>query len=177
MVITAVAGKLETHETGTTTTDDQVDGIVIVAGTETNDEAATVTMLETGIEPITVVGTDSGTSDHWTIASDGDEATVMTWLDGKVETNETGTKTGLDQVDGTVKTPDVTVAGTYGVYKLLLQCKALTGTTMYELGMVTDFGTNDGNVVGTTDQMLCGAAVAGTVIVPHVLITSPEEIT
>jgi len=64
MVITAEAGKLETHETGTTTTDDQVDGIVIVAGTETNDEAATVTMLETGIEPITVVGTDSGTSDH-----------------------------------------------------------------------------------------------------------------
>jgi len=63
-VITAVAGKLETHETGTTTTDDQVDGIVTVAGTETKDEAATVTTAVDGTEAITLVGTDSGTSDH-----------------------------------------------------------------------------------------------------------------
>jgi len=58
-----------------------------------------------------------------------------------------------------------------------LQCKTLTGITTYELGIVTEFGTNEGVVDGTTDQTLIGADVwAGTVIVPHVLMTSFEEI-
>jgi len=40
-----------------------------------------------------------------------------------------------------------------------LQCKAETGTTIYELGIATEAGTNEGMVDGTTDQILCGAAV------------------
>jgi hypothetical protein len=36
------------------------------------------------------------------MAIEGDEATVMTWALGSDETNETGTKTGLDHVEGTL---------------------------------------------------------------------------
>jgi len=49
-----------------------------VAGTVTNDEAATVTTAVDGTDAITLVGTESGTFDHSTIATLGDEATVKT---------------------------------------------------------------------------------------------------
>jgi hypothetical protein len=58
----------------------------------------------------------------------------------------------------------------------LLQCKAETGTTTYDDGMETEAGTNDGRVVGMTDQIDCGAE-AGTMMVPKVETTSPDEMT
>jgi len=68
---TSVDDKLETHEIGTTTGDDQVDGMVTVAGTETETETdethcetATVTTALDGTEAMTEVGTEFGTSDH-----------------------------------------------------------------------------------------------------------------
>jgi hypothetical protein len=36
------------------------------------------------------------------MANDGDEATMITWSDGKLETKEAGKTTGDDQVEGTV---------------------------------------------------------------------------
>jgi hypothetical protein len=45
---------------------------------------------------------------------------------------------------------------------------------MYELGIETLAGTNDGNVDGTTDQI--DFCVGKTVIVPCVLMTSFDEI-
>jgi hypothetical protein len=47
-------------------------------------------------------GTESGTADHETMATDGDEATMITDEAGKLETHEAGTATGDLQVDGTV---------------------------------------------------------------------------
>jgi hypothetical protein len=35
------------------------------------------------------------------MATDGDDDGITIWLLGTLETSETGTKTGLDQVDGT----------------------------------------------------------------------------
>jgi len=46
----------------------------------------------------------------------------------------------------------------------LLQWNALTGTTMYDDGMLTEFGINEGTVFE-----------AGIIIVPNVLTTSLEE--
>jgi hypothetical protein len=48
--MTYEAGKLETHEAGTATGDDQVDGTVTVDGTKTNDEALTVTTDDEAID-------------------------------------------------------------------------------------------------------------------------------
>jgi hypothetical protein len=116
---TWVDGKLETKETATTTGDDHVDGIVTVAGTDEaatatdettydeNDEAATVTTAELGIEAMRPAGTDDGTFDQAMMTADGDEWIVMITLDGSDETAEAGTTTGDDHVDGTA-----TVAGT-----------------------------------------------------------------
>jgi len=77
MVMTTDDGKLSTHETGTTTGLDQVDGTVTTDGTKTNDEVATVTTAELGTEAIKVDGTEFGTLVHSTIATDGDEAATM----------------------------------------------------------------------------------------------------
>jgi len=54
----------------------------------------------------------------------------------------------------------------------LLQWRTLTGTTTYELGIETEFGTNDGMVVGTYDQML---GLGKTVMVPEVVKVFPGE--
>jgi hypothetical protein len=39
-------------------------------------------------------GTESGTLFHDTMATDGLEATIMTWVAGRDETHEAGTATG-----------------------------------------------------------------------------------
>jgi hypothetical protein len=64
ITITSVAGKLETHEAGTATGDDQVDGTVTTDGTKTNEEVGTVTIAELGTETATDDGTESGTLVH-----------------------------------------------------------------------------------------------------------------
>jgi hypothetical protein len=55
----------------------------------------------------------------------------------------------------------------------LLQCKALTGTTTYELGIETEAGTNDGTVEGITDQI--DGTEAGIRIVYEVVKVFPAE--
>jgi hypothetical protein len=90
------------------------------------------------MEPITVVGTESGTLVQSTTTNEGDEAITTTWVAGKLETNEIGTKTGELKLDGTKNQPESTTDGIYVVVETssvnaigaLLQCKALTGTTM-----------------------------------------------
>jgi len=82
------------------------DGITTDVGMNDGTDG-TLTIAVDGIETMTEVGTVSGTLVHSTITADGDEAIVITSVDGSLETNETGTTTGLDQVDGMV-----TVAGT-----------------------------------------------------------------
>jgi hypothetical protein len=77
-MMTSVAGKLETHEAGTATGDDQVDGTVTNDGTKTNDEVGTVTTALDGTDIISSLGTESGTLVHDTIAIDGSEATMIT---------------------------------------------------------------------------------------------------
>jgi len=61
---------------------------------------ATEIMFELGTETITEFGTEFGTFSQETTANDGDDATTTTWVDGSEDTNESGTTTGLDQVDG-----------------------------------------------------------------------------
>jgi hypothetical protein len=50
----------------------------------------------------------------------------------------------------------------------------LTGTTTYELGILTEVGTNDGTVVATRDKML--GWEAGMMTVPWVETVFPGEI-
>jgi hypothetical protein len=50
---------------------------------------------------MTLVGTLFGTFVYETIATDGDEDETTTCVLGSEETQDNGTKTGLDQLDGT----------------------------------------------------------------------------
>jgi hypothetical protein len=102
IVIYSVDGNEETQEFGTTTTDDeaQVVGIMTEAGTNTNDEVGTVETTDDGTVKITLVGTDSGTLVYATIAIEGEDAEIITSVEESDDTNEAGTNTGLDQVDG-----------------------------------------------------------------------------
>jgi hypothetical protein len=86
-------------------------------------------------------GTESGTTDHETIATDGDEAGMMTSEAGKLETNETGTTTGETQVDGTV-----TIVGTLDGATL----KAETTIAVVGTEAITDDGTESGTLVHET---------------------------
>lgn len=101
IVITYEAGTNSTHETGTTTGDDQVDGIETTDGTKTNEEAGTVTITEAGTETITADGTENGTFSYETMATDD---IISTSYDGNDETHETGTTTGETHVAGIVTT-------------------------------------------------------------------------
>jgi hypothetical protein len=69
IVITWLLGKDETHETGTTTGDDQVVGTTTVTGTETNDETLTETIALLGIVAIALDATDDGTFVYSTMAN------------------------------------------------------------------------------------------------------------
>jgi hypothetical protein len=103
IVITKLAGKLETNDAGTTAGDDHDDGTATDAGTKTNDETATVEIAEAGTDVIRLFGTELGTFDHSMIATDGDEAGMITADAGSDDgMNEAGTTTTDDQVDGTV---------------------------------------------------------------------------
>jgi hypothetical protein len=85
-----------THEAGKTTGDDQVDGTLITDGMK----LGTVKTFDDGMVAITETGTDSGTFSNETIATDGDDERMMTWVDGKLLTNETGRAIGDYQVAG-----------------------------------------------------------------------------
>jgi hypothetical protein len=78
IVMTCADGNDETAEAATTTGELQVDGIATVAGTKTNELTATDETLELGIETTTVVGTELGTLDQATMATDGLDATITT---------------------------------------------------------------------------------------------------
>jgi hypothetical protein len=121
-----------------------------------------VTTTDDGTVAITLVGTESGTFVYSTITTDGDEETKMIYVDGNDETNEIGTTTGLDHVEGTVTvfgtltltltlTLGATTVGTFGTATLGAEHAALetyeTGMITYELGTDTEAGINDG-----TDQ-------------------------
>jgi len=106
MVKTTDDGSEATQVTGTTTGVKTVDGTVIVAGTVTNELAGTVTTADGEMLTITLDGTLFGTSFQETMTADGSEAIVITTDDGSEATNEIGTTTGVQTVDGTV-----TVAG------------------------------------------------------------------
>jgi hypothetical protein len=53
------------------------DGVLI------HDESSTVTTTEAGTVPMKTLGTNDGTLVYSTTASCGDEATMITWFDGK----------------------------------------------------------------------------------------------
>jgi hypothetical protein len=151
IVITKLAGKLETNDAGTTAGVDHDDGTATDAGTKTNDDVATVEIAEAGTDVIRLFGTELGTLDHSMIATDGDEAGMITAEAGSDDgINEAGTTTTDDQVDGTV-----TVAGTETETELthteLTHCDTGTLTTA-ELGTVaiTENGTLFGMLVHAT---------------------------
>jgi len=137
MVMRSAVGRLETHEIGTTTGETMVDGMVKVAGTVTNDEAGTVTMIENGIEAITPVGTESGTFSHETITAPDWDGMVMMSDDGKNETQSTGTTTGVKTEVGTT-----TSVGTKTNEETGMVTTAVAGTVK-----MTVSGTDDGTLV------------------------------
>jgi hypothetical protein len=94
-------GSDETHEAGTTTGDEKLDGITIDDGMKTNDDVATVETTEAG----TVITADDGTDDGTLVASitaNPFDDNKITWVDGNELTTETATITGDDQADGIV---------------------------------------------------------------------------
>jgi hypothetical protein len=76
-------------------------------GTHVNEDKATVTTAELGTVAIAEDGSELGTLVHEMIAIDGDDATTTTDEAGHDDTEENGTATGDEIVDGMV-----TVAGT-----------------------------------------------------------------
>jgi hypothetical protein len=95
-----------------------------VVGNTTETVDATAEMkLETGTE-ITfelgnvtkaLFGTLDGTFDQATTTIDGDELTVKTTLDGTFDTNDTGTKTGLETPVGKTNVSAGETGEAYGV--------------------------------------------------------------
>jgi hypothetical protein len=83
-----VLGKLETNENETKTGELKVDGIVTADGTEIHDETATETTAVDGTVKTTLDGTDDGTFDEATIATDGDDDSKVIYELGNDETNE-----------------------------------------------------------------------------------------
>jgi len=109
------------------------DGIVL--GIVQTCENGVLTIAEVGTTKITLVGTLSGTLVNETKATDGDEEETTIYVLGILETQEIGTKTGEDQLDGT-ETDDGT------------ETNELTGTvTIAVLG--TETITLDGTEFGT----------------------------
>jgi hypothetical protein len=91
MVKTNSDGTDSTHETGTATGLEMTDGSLTTDGVLNHDERATVTTYEAGTVLMKAVGTDVGTLVHSMTTTDGDEATVMTWFDGKDWAQAAGT--------------------------------------------------------------------------------------
>jgi hypothetical protein len=175
IVMIAELGKFETHEIGTTCGLDQLVGTTTVTGTKTNDETATVTIAELGTEAITEFGTLFGTADHETIATDGDEARMITCDVESDETNDAGTATGDDHEAGMVTVfgteTDETVETTYVDHsETATEITAVLGTDwMTDFG--TDPGTYDHEIIAadgepaterTTDDGSCETYVHGT---------------
>jgi len=118
--------------------DEMYDGIVL--GIVQTCENGVLMIAEVGTTKITLVGTLFGTLVHETRATDGDDEETTTSVLGILETQESGTKTGDDQLDGTE-----TVDGT--------ETNELTGTaTIAVLGTetITLVGTESGSAVHST---------------------------
>jgi hypothetical protein len=95
-----VDGSDETHESGTTTGDENpVDGITTDDGMKTNDEAGTDETIEDGTVKITDDGTVDGTLVYSTTTNPEVDNEIY-WPVESDETTEAGTTTNDDQVDG-----------------------------------------------------------------------------
>jgi hypothetical protein len=101
---------------------------VTADGTKTNDEAATLTIAEEGIVTIKLSGTEFGTFVYSTMAIDGDEAGTITYVLGNDETQDKGTTTGEDHVDGIETTVGVET-GTANVHTFSNHVVTETETT------------------------------------------------
>jgi hypothetical protein len=66
IAITCDDGSDETHEIGTTTGDEKLDGITTEVGTKTNDESGTEVTIDDGTVKITDDGADDGTLEYST---------------------------------------------------------------------------------------------------------------
>jgi hypothetical protein len=154
---TSVLDNEVTHEIGTATGDDHVDGTVTDDGTKINELVGTVTRAVLGTETITDVGTDSGIFVYETITADVDDAIVITSVDGKDETHEYGTTNTDDSahVDGmviefgTYTNDDVGTVTMFdeGTDQIRVVGK-LSGTLVYEII------TTDGDEADTTTSVL-----------------------
>jgi hypothetical protein len=94
--ITWVDGNEATTDVATTTGDDQADGTV------TDDGTVKETMALDGTVWTRLDGMYDGTSDDSIKTADGDDPIGITTELGSDETNEAGTTTGDEKVDGTV---------------------------------------------------------------------------
>lgn len=99
MIMNSVLERLETHETGTTTGDVQLDGTV--------REAVTTSLTVLGMEMISDLDTDLGTELNDTMATE--ESLVKITADETDVTDDAGTATGLDHEVGNVGTVAATV--------------------------------------------------------------------
>jgi hypothetical protein len=106
--IKAELGNDETHEAGTTTGDEKLDGTTIDDGTKTYELTAIDVMADDGMVKAADDGTDDGTFDQATTANPLVDKTI-TWVDGTSETRLNGKTTGdenpvlgITTVDGTV---------------------------------------------------------------------------
>jgi hypothetical protein len=181
MVITAELGRFETHETGTTTGLDHESGTMSEFGTKTNELVGTVLTCDDGIETTKLDGTLSGTADHETIATEGDEAGTMTSVAGNEETHDNGKATGDDQVDGTeiesgaatnelTGTATIAVLGTDWINDFGTDPGTYDHETMTAFGdeaivITTELGRFETHETGTTtglDQVVGTTTVAGT---------------
>jgi hypothetical protein len=129
--ITAELGNDETHETGTTTGDEKLDGTTTDDGMKTNDEVGTVVIVDLGTDKTTDDGTDDGTFEDSTIATPFVDK-IMTWFDGNDETADVGTTT----IEPELHADGIVTDG---------------GTEMYETA-------DDGTVNTTLDGTLDGTA-------------------
>jgi len=118
------------------------DGIVvgILLGTDQFETAGVVEIAVDGTTAITLVGTESGTSDHAITTAEDSDGIVTTADDGTLDTQLTGTITGLLMVDGTD-----TVYGTVTNDETGTATTAVDGTDA-----ITDVGTLSGMAVHET---------------------------
>jgi hypothetical protein len=154
IVITYVHDKLDTDDAGTNTGDDHVDGIVTTDGINVNDETAIVETTEDGIPTITDEATLDGTFDHETMTTPVSDGIVITYVQANPVTDDAGTNTGVDHVDGTVTADGINVNDE----------TATVETTEDGTDTITDEATLD----GTFDQDTITTPVSDGMIITYV---------
>jgi len=144
------------HEAGIATGDENVYGIVIVAGTVTTDDVGNETTVDVTIEKITTDGTDDGTDEIKTktvfepISTMLDGAKAVTYDAGTATTDDTGHVSGITTVDGIVTTDD---DGNETIVDVTIETITIDGTddgtdeiktkTVDEPISITDDGANE----------------------------------